>query len=118
MRKKGFTLIMLMIYVLILILLSSVVLLKFFDTNQISNTDIKTFKATIKDYINEYESNANYNKINGVDISTLEIEDLIPSISVEHKKILKLSTTGELIFYNIDSTDNRYQVLIDLGLTN
>ena len=118
MNRKGITLIMLIIYIAVVITLSSLIIINFFDVNQITDTEEKTFKSRINDYIKEYESNANYNKINGVDISTLTIDELIPTITISDKQILKLSLDGDLIFYNLTEDDARYQYLRDLGLTN
>lgn len=118
MNRKGITLIMLTIYIIVLIILASSILIAFFNDNQINSTEEKTFKSRINDYIKEYESNVNYNKINGVDITTLTIDELIPTITNNDKKILKLSSTGKLIFYNLTQDDEEYQYLVDLGLTN
>lgn len=115
-NKKGITMIMLVIYIIIVIILTGTIISNFLGNQSIKDTTEAVFISRISDCIDEFNTNKNYYIINNTDTSTFTIDNYIPSISISDKIFLVLDQ-GELKFRNIEPTNRRYNMLINLGLS-
>lgn len=128
-KKSGLTLTMLIIYIVVLSVIMGAVIANLGANDKIDELDQVTYQARVQDYIEQFTSMKNYYKLKGefdsnttikgnqTDAYGRSITDYISSISIEDKDYFCIKN-GELHFYNLDTFDQRYGYLTELGLTH
>lgn len=126
-RKKGMTLLMLIIYIVVAMIIVSAIIFNISNSNDIININKYTFQATMQEYINQYDSMKSYYELKGEFVSNLSIRnseediyyrtisDYITTMTNEHKSFLCIYN-GELCYYGLDENDIREAYLIEIGI--
>ena len=112
MKKSGMTMLMLVIYITVLLILAGISISSILNTQKLSEVKEDVYKATIKQYIEEFNSTKEYNEFKGTNIPNrliegVELLEYIPSINSEHTKYI-LIENGD-IKYNKSAVQSEYE---------
>lgn len=100
MKKKGMTLLMLIMYIAVLLILFGITVPTIMNSGKDKEIMSETYKSIIRDYIDEFNTTKNYYILKNKTIPTGIIEgsellEYIPSISLEHTEYI-LIEDGEI----------------------
>ncbi len=127
-KKKGMTLLMIVIYVVVATIIVSAIIFNISNSNNIIDINKYTFQATMQEYINQYDTMKSYYVLKGEFVSNVSIRnaeediyhrtisDYITTMTNEHKGFLCIYN-GVLCYYGLDENDIRVAYLIEIGIS-